>query len=73
MKTMRIKTNDNSNTVIIIMDVFLHTNQEDDSIQPMVTQDESNEEEWDSKKHGHTSNEVDEMVNFLCNGCFTGI
>lgn len=44
------------------------TNEEDDSVQPMVAQDESNHEESHTQEDGHTSDQVDEMVDFLGDG-----
>ncbi|TRY67839.1 hypothetical protein TCAL_15855 [Tigriopus californicus] len=44
------------------------TNQEDDGIQPMVFQNEGNDEEGDSQEHGHTSDNVNEMGNLFGNG-----
>merc|ERR1719336_712712 len=44
------------------------TDQEDDSIKPVVAEDEGNDEEGDSKEDSDTSDDVDEMGNFLGNG-----
>merc|ERR1719336_3460893 len=44
------------------------TDQEDDSIKPVVAEDEGNDEEGDSKEDSDTSDDVDKMGNFLGNG-----
>merc|ERR1712142_1236865 len=47
------------------------TNQEHNSIQPMVSHNESNNEEGNSKEDSYGSNDVNEMGNFLGNWGFT--
>ena len=49
------------------------TNQKDDGIQPMVAEDEGNDEEGDTKEDSDTSDQVDEMVNLLGDGCVTSL
>lgn len=49
------------------------TNQEDDSIKPVVAEDESDDEEWNTEEDGHASDELNEVVNFLCNGCLASV
>lgn len=39
------------------------TNEEDDSIKPVVAENESDDEEGDAKKDGHTGDDVDKMFN----------
>ena len=41
------------------------TNKEDNSFKPVVTKDESKDEENNTKDDSDTSNNVDEMFNFL--------
>ena len=41
------------------------TNKEDDSFKPMVTKNESKDEENNTEDNSDTSNDVDEMFNFL--------
>lgn len=41
------------------------TNEEDDSVQPMVAEDESDDEEGDTEEDGHARDEVDEVVDLL--------
>jgi hypothetical protein len=48
------------------------TNEEDDSVQPMVAEDESNDEEGHTQEDSHTSDQVDEMVDFLGDGGLAG-
>ncbi len=43
------------------------TNQEDDSIQPVVAQDESNDKEGHAQEHSHAGDDVDEMSNLPSN------
>ena len=47
------------------------TNQEDDSLQPAVTQREREDEETDTKEHGHGGDDVDEMLNLQGDGRVT--
>ena len=49
------------------------TDKEDDSIQPVVTQNERNDEERDSEEHGYSGNDVDEMSNLLSNWSLTSL
>ena len=44
------------------------TNQEDDSIQPIVAQDEGDDEECDAQEDGHARDDVDEVVDLLMDG-----
>ena len=39
----------------------------------MVTQDESYNKEGNTKEHSYTSNQMDEMVDFLSNGCLSSV
>ena len=41
------------------------TNEEDDSLEPMVTKNKSKDEENNTEDNSDTSNDVDEMFNFL--------
>ena len=44
-----------------------NSNQENYSIQPMVSKDKCNNEKGDTKKNGHASDDVDEMSDLLGN------
>ena len=44
------------------------TNQKDDSVQPVIAEDEGNDEEGDAEKDGHAGDEVDEVVDLLGDG-----
>lgn len=46
----------------------LLTNKEDDGIEPVVAEDEGDDEEGDAEEHGHAGDKVDEMVDFLSDG-----
>jgi hypothetical protein len=48
------------------------TDEEDDSVEPMVAEDESNDEESHTQEDGHASDQVDEMVDFLGDGGLAG-
>ena len=48
-----------------------NTDQEDDSIKPIVAEDEGNDEERHTEEHSHSSDDVDEMSNLLSNGGVT--
>lgn len=39
----------------------------------MVAQNECNDEEGDTQEYGHTGDQVDEMVDFLCNRGFASV
>lgn len=45
------------------------TDEEDDSLQPAVAQDDGEDEERDAQEDGHTSDDVDEVLNLLGDGC----
>jgi len=49
------------------------TNEEDDSVEPVVAEDESNDEEGNAQEDGHASDQVDEMVDFLGDGGFSSV
>jgi len=49
------------------------TNQENDSIQPIVTQDEGNDKERYTKEDGHSGDDVDEMGDLTSNGCLSDL
>ena len=44
------------------------SDEEDDGIQPVVTKDEGNDEEADTKEDCDPSDDMDEMSDLLCNG-----
>lgn len=48
-------------------------NKEDDGLQPAVTQDDGQDEKRHTEEHGHTCDNVDEMLNLLGNGSFAGV
>ena len=43
------------------------TDEEDDGIEPVVSEDESDDEEWYSKEHSHSGDDVDEMLDLTGN------
>ena len=47
------------------------TNEEDDSIEPVISQDEGDDEEGHSEENGHSSDDMDEMGNLFGNGSVT--
>ena len=49
------------------------TNQEDDSIQPVVLQDEGDNEERHSEEYSHSSDNVDKVSNLTSNGCLSNL
>lgn len=53
--------------------IVVVTDKEDDSVEPVVTEDESDEEEGDSEENSYTSNEMDEMVDFFSDGRFASV
>merc|ERR1712242_244497 len=44
------------------------SDQEDDGVQPVVAEDEGNDEEGNTEEHGDTGDDVDEVSNFFGNG-----
>lgn len=44
-------------------------NEENDGLQPRVSQDEWQDEETDSQEYSHTSDDVDEMLDLDADGC----
>lgn len=49
------------------------TNEEDDSLQPGVTQDDGEDKECDTKEDGHACDYVDEVLNLFGDGGFAGL
>ena len=47
--------------------------EEDDSLQPAVTQDDGQDEECDSQKDGHTCDDMDEMLDLFGDGGLAGL
>lgn len=47
--------------------------EEDDSLQPRVTQDESQDEKRDSEENGHAGDDMDEVLDFFGDGGFAGL
>lgn len=47
--------------------------EEDDCIQPVVAQNEGDEEEGDAQEDGHACDELNEMVNFFGDGGFSSV
>ena len=50
---------------------YNNTNEENDSIQPEIVEDESNDKEGNTQEDGHTSNQVYEMGNLFGNRSFS--
>lgn len=48
-------------------------NEEDDSLQPGVTQDDGQDEKCDTQEDSHTSDNVDEVLDLLSNGGFASL
>lgn len=49
------------------------TNEEDDSLQPGVTQDDGQDEEGDTQEDSHTCDDMDEMLDLFGDGGFAGL
>lgn len=49
------------------------TDQEDDGIEPVVLEDDRNDEERDAEEDGHAGDDVDEMVDFLGDRGVSGV
>ena len=47
------------------------TDQEDDGVEPLVAQTQRYDEEGDTQEDGHSGDDVDEMFDFLGDGCLT--
>lgn len=61
---------------IVYCDVLIKvliTDQKDDRIEPVVFQDECNDEESDTQKDGYTSDDVDKVMNLLGDWCITRV
>ena len=43
------------------------TDQEDDGVEPVVSEDEGDDEEADSEEHGHAGDDVDKVTNLTSN------
>lgn len=67
-----LSTTLNSRDIIDLNTVFwkcrVLTNQENDSVEPVVSENEGNNEEGNSEEDSHASDQVDEMVDFLSDG-----
>ena len=48
------------------------TDEEDDGLQPSVTQDEGQDEEGHAKEDSHARDDVDEVLDLLGDGCLKG-
>lgn len=49
------------------------TNEENNSIEPMIAKDERDKEEGNSEEYGDASNQVNKMVDFLSDGGFASV
>jgi hypothetical protein len=49
------------------------TDQEDDSVQPVIAEYESNDEERNTKKHSNTSDQLDEVMDLLGYWCLSSV
>lgn len=49
------------------------TNEENNSIEPMITKDERDKEEGNSEEYSDASNQVNKMVDFLSNGSLPSV
>ena len=49
------------------------TDEEDDSLQPAVTQDDGQDEKRDAQEDGHTCNDMDEVLDLFGDGGLSGL